>query len=75
MGVEFDVDTRIVKFFKNRTEVQFTFLKLKLEIFMPTKVMFNLILSQKFQNTCIMLARVLLAFIFKLQIIFYFIMN
>lgn len=75
MGVEFDVDTRIVKFFKNRTEVQFTFLKLKLEIFMPTKVMFNLILSLKFQNTCIMLARVLLAFIFKLQIIFYFIMN
>lgn len=75
MGVEFDVDTRIVKFFKNRTEVQLTFLKLKLEIFMPTKVMFNLILSQKFQNTCIMLARVLLAFIFKLQIIFYFIMN
>lgn len=55
MGVEFDVDTRIVKFFKNGTEVQFTFLKLKLEIFMPTKVMFNLVssqkLSQKSQNT------------------------
>lgn len=55
MGVEFDVDTRIVKFFKNGTEVQFIFLKLKLEIFMPTKVMFNLVssqkLSQKSQNT------------------------
>lgn len=29
MGVEFDVDTRIVKFFKNGTEVLFTFQRLK----------------------------------------------
>lgn len=35
MGVEFDVDTRIVKFFKNGTEVPFTFQRLK--FFMPKK--------------------------------------
>lgn len=35
MGVEFDVDTRIVKFFKNGTEVLLTFQRLK--FFMPKK--------------------------------------